>query len=256
MEDAMTASVKTPTAGAGPRRPHFNALTHGLRSGHVLLPGDDVAAFRKLRQRLFHLHKPRTIAEAQHVETLAVNAWRKARCRAEQRFFKEHLGAAMDGHADTGGYLCSPDLHRLYHRGTDCQNEERHLERSSRQAEAALAELQKQRTLNLTFGVAEVLEDYAVFLAEGEPVVEDAEEAAVTAEADVAQDVQPQDNASGPRPLVGRASLPGRTLPASASADGGNSRIRERTAASAPPRFPKHWSRRQREAALRGRAAG
>jgi hypothetical protein len=223
-------------------RPGFNALKHGLRSGHVLLPGDNVAEFRKLRHRLFHLHKPRTIAEALHVETLAVNEWRKARCRVEQRFFKDHLGAAMDGHADTGGYLCSPDLHRLHHRGTDCQNEERHLERSSKQAQAALAELQKQRTQNLTFGLAEVLEDYTVFLEEGEPLVE-------------AEETEQAPGACGER--AGEAPPPEEAeITATPSVDGGIPKILKRNTASRAPAFPRHWNRRQRRAAARRQGLG
>jgi len=164
-------SFSAPTAGQGTQRLPGNALTHGLRSGHVLLPGDDVPAFRTLRHRLFHAHQPRTIAEALHVETLAANEWRIARCRLEQRFFKLQLGAAMGGHPDAAGGLCSPDLHRIHHRSTDCNREERRLERSNTDARAALTRLQTGRTEHLTPAIAAVLEPYEVFLAEGEPVV-------------------------------------------------------------------------------------
>jgi hypothetical protein len=228
-----------PRAAGVPQRTHFNALTHGLRSGHVLLPGDNVAEFRTLRHRLFHLHKPRTIAEALCVETLAANAWRAARCRAEQRFFKEHLGAAMSGHPDAGGYLCDPDPHRLHHRGTDCQREERGLEISASQAGATLTRLQQQRTQNLNPALAEVLEDYTVFLAEGEPVVEEQPEPATATAPETSND-------------------PAAEQPAESGATGslhGQNRIfRKRNPNASAVSFPKNWSRRQRREEARRQA--
>jgi hypothetical protein len=237
--------------------PHFNALKHGLCSGHVLLPGDNVAEFRKFRQRLFHLHQPRTVSEAMCVETLAVSDWRIARARLEQRYFKHHLGAAMSGHPDATGYLCEPDLHRLHHRGTDSEREEQRLQKSKTEALTSLALLQRQRTLNLIPGAA-ALEDYTVFLQEGEPVVEH-EELTEPGVADAGTTAATEDSdAPSANSMVGRASLPDQMTPATTSADGGNPKNLKRRAAAQGMRFPVHWSRRQRRAALRrmGKVAG
>jgi hypothetical protein len=217
-------------------RPHLNALTHGLRSGSVLLPGDDVTEFRKLRQRFFHLHKPRTIAEALCVETITASHWRVARCRLEQGIFKDHLGAVMSGHPDATGYLCDPDPHRLHHRSTDCNKEERRLEKSGDKALATLSLLQKQRTQNPAMGNEAALEDYLVFLAEGEPVEEEAPEEA-------------------PSSAPTEGDSPSEQAATSGSEDGGIVKVPERETATSARQFPKHWSRRQREAAARRAAA-
>src|SRR5262245_40911278 len=52
------------------RLDHLTALPHGLNSGSVLLPGDNVEAFRTLRRREFRIFKPRNIEEALCVETI------------------------------------------------------------------------------------------------------------------------------------------------------------------------------------------
>jgi hypothetical protein len=227
-------ATKSPAASAPAAAqggPHFNALKHGLRSGTVLLPGDDVAAFRTLRHRLFHLYQPRTVEEAQCVETIAASHWRIARCRLELSGFKRHLGAVLSGDPNVTGYLCDPDPHRVHHRGTDCVLEEGRLEKFKSKAQATLALLQRQRTQNLTVGKAAALEDYRVFLAEGDPIVDEApaeEETAPAAE--------------------------GAATAATGSEDGGNGNSRKREVPAPAVRFPKHWSRRQREAAARREA--
>jgi len=173
MKSATQARTSRPRATApfiARRGPHLNALKHGLRSGSVLLPGDDVAAFRTLRQRLFHLYQPRTVEEAQCVETVAASHWRIARCRVEQAVFKAHLGAVMSGDPAATGYVCDPDPHALHHRSMDCVLEEARLEKFKFRAQATLALLQKQRTQSLSAMNPGALEDYRVFLAEGEPV--------------------------------------------------------------------------------------
>ena len=208
------------------RGPHLNALKHGLRSGSVLLPGDDVAAFRTLRQRLFHLYQPRTIEEAQCVETIAASHWRIARCRLEQSVFKRHLGAVMSGDPAATGYVCDPDPHALHHRSMDCVLEEARLEKFKSRAQAMLALLQKQRTQSLSAMNPGALEDYRIFLAEGEPAVE--------------EEVEPDEGQEAAAPA-----------PATTPSDWGNGKIRERESAGSAPRYPKHWSRRQRQAAAR-----
>ena len=237
MKSVTQARTSRPRATApvvARRGPHLNALKHGLRSGSVLLPGDDVAAFRTLRQRLFHLYQPRTIEESQCVETVAASHWRIARCRVEQAVFKAHLGAVMSGDPAATGYVCDPDPHALHHRSMDCVLEEARLEKFKSRAQAMLALLQKQRTQSLSAMNPGALEDYRIFLAEGEPAAEEkVEPEAVQGTAGAAAEAA--DTAT----------------PATGESDWGNGKIRKRESAPAAPRFPKHWSRGQREAATR-----
>jgi len=233
--------------------PHLNGLQHGLRSGHVLLPGDNVAEFRGLRHRLFRLHQPRTIEEARCVETIAAAHWRIARCRVEQGIFKQHLGAVLSGDPDATGYLCDPDPHRLHHRATDCGLEEQRLEKSMLLMRRALELLQKQRTQNFTARQTAALEDFHVFLAEGEPAVE----AVAEGQAAVGAPVEPPAlEATGPNTPTDQPSQPGPANPATASADRGTGLYFKRKSTVPAPRVPKRWSRRQREAAARRRADG
>jgi hypothetical protein len=246
----MTSTTRVrpaqPHAAAAPvaarRGPHLNALKHGLRSGSVLLPGDDVAAFRTLRQRLFHLYQPRTVEEAQCVETIAASHWRIARCRVEQAAFKRHLGAVLSGDPDATGYVCAPDPHALHHRSMDCVLEEARLEKFKSKAQASLALLQQQRTQSLTVGTGAALEDYRVFLAEGEPLVEE--------------------DAPLPATPAGEAQEAGgaerHSAGATGSQDGKIRKIRKRDSTGPALGFPQPWSRRQQQApaARRGVAAG
>jgi len=236
-----TVQTKIPSAAprAARRGPYLNALKHGLRSGSVLVPDDNVAEFRKLRHRLFHLHRPRTIEEAQCVETIAASLWRMARCRREGSLFKHHLGAVVSGDPDATGNLWSPDPHRIHHRATDCGLEEVRLEKSMHRARQTLEVLQKQRTQNFALEKSGVLEDVEVLLAEGEPVVEDE---------------APEVNAAAESLAV---DAPGnRAETATGSADRRTEKFIRSNSASPPSPIPKHWSRRQREAALRQGSLG
>jgi hypothetical protein len=227
---ARPAQPHVPAAPLAARRgPHLNALKHGLRSGSVLLPGDDVAAFRTLRQRLFRLYQPRTVEEAQCVETIAASHWRIARCRVEQAAFKRHLGAVLSGDPDATGYVCAPDPHLLHHRSMDCVLEEARLEKFKSKAQASLALLQQQRTQSLTVGSGAALEDYRVFLAEGEPIMDEEAPLPATPAADAE---------SAPAFATGLMERP-------------IGKIRKRDSAGPALRFPKHWSRRQQEAGAR-----
>ncbi len=217
---------------AARRGPHLNALKHGLRSGFVLLPGDDVAGFRALRHRLFHLYQPRTVEEAQCVETILASHWRIARCRLEQSAFKRHLGAVLSGDPDATGYVCDPDPHRLHHRSMDCVLEEARLEKFKSRAQATLALLQKQRTQNLPDGPGNGLEDYRVFLAEGEPLAE--ERAPEPAQASLRE----------------APAKPG-TFGATAAGNRGIQKIRKRESLRLAPPPATGWNRRARRAAAR-----
>jgi len=212
------------------RGPHLNALKHGLNSGSVLLPGDNVEAFRALRHREFHLYKPRNIEEARCVETITAAHWRIERCKVEQKIFKRHLGAVLSGDPDVTGTLVDADPHRLHHRGTDCNLEERRLQKSMKETKEELALLQKQRAQNLIVGNETELEDYTVFMAEGEPVVEEAAPA--------------------------QGETPTAQLATTGSNDGTISKNPKGDSAAPALAIPKHWSRHQREAALRREGEG
>ena len=214
------------------RGPHLNALKHGLHSGSVLLPGDDIAAFRTLRHRLFHLYQPRTIEEAQCVETIAASHWRIARCRLEQGLFKRHLGAVMSGDPAATGYVCDPDPHALHHRGMDCVLEEARLEKSKSRAQTLLALLQKQRTQNLSM-LAAALEDYRIFMSEGEPVVDEQTQA-----------VEVAAGAAAPE-----AAAEAGTAPVTSRLDSRNGKFRKRESPHLPARFPRGVGPARREAA-------
>jgi hypothetical protein len=192
----------------------------------VLLPGDDVAAFRTLRRRLFRDYKPRTMEEALCVETIAASHWRIARCRLELGAFKRQLGAVLSGDPDTIGTLCRPDPHRVHHRGADCVLEEGRLERFKNKARATLILLQKQRAQNFT-AADSGLEDYQVFLAEGEPALEEEQEPAVS-KAEVA-------------------------VPATAPAERRSANTRNRNERTPTTRFSETWrSQKSPAAAARG----
>jgi hypothetical protein len=225
-----------------PRVRHLTALKHGLNSGSVLLPGDNVEAFRTLRHREFRLYQPRNIEETRCVETIVAAHWRIERCRVEQRIFKRHLGAVLSGDPDVTGAMVDADPHRLHHRATDCGLEERRLEKSMREAKADLALLQKQRAQSRIVGNEPELEDYAVFMAEGEPVaVEAASPTTGTARA-----------AGGSTPDAPTESCA--PTGSSGSNGGGISESLQHTPGAPPDGFAVYWSGHPREPRSRQRA--
>ncbi len=70
---------KGPTSPEGKSVSKFNGLKHGLRAEHVILPGEDPAAFEAERQAWFDDWKPPSHTRAILVERAAVATWRLRR---------------------------------------------------------------------------------------------------------------------------------------------------------------------------------
>ena len=92
--------------GAGPRtaegkaRSSRNALTHGLTAQEILIPGEDVAAYRSFEQQLIDDLQPNGSCEVELIERLAATNWhlrRIPRFEAALMAWQEH----NDFHWDT-----------------------------------------------------------------------------------------------------------------------------------------------------------
>jgi len=75
----------------------MNALSHGLTSNKVVLPGEDAAQFEHLRRSLFEEHRPATPTETLLVEEMAQAHWRLERVRRRQddAFTPENLDVKL-----------------------------------------------------------------------------------------------------------------------------------------------------------------
>jgi hypothetical protein len=86
---------KGPTSPEGKAVSKFNGLKHGLRAEHVVLPGEDPAAFEAERRAWFHDWTPKSHTRAVLVERAAVASWRLRRAvRAEAALLGERADAA------------------------------------------------------------------------------------------------------------------------------------------------------------------
>ena len=63
----------------GKARSSRNALTHGLTAQEIVIPGEDVAAYRSFEQQLIDDLQPRGSCELEIVERLAATYWRLRR---------------------------------------------------------------------------------------------------------------------------------------------------------------------------------
>ncbi|HEY2158138.1 MAG TPA: hypothetical protein VGH33_21090, partial [Isosphaeraceae bacterium] len=70
---------KGPITPEGKNTSKFNGLKHGLRAEHVILPGEDPAAFEAERQAWIDDWKPPSHTRAVLVERAAVASWRLRR---------------------------------------------------------------------------------------------------------------------------------------------------------------------------------
>ena len=68
-----------PRTDAGKRRSSLNALRHGLTSQAVVLPSEDLAAYRRHIDSFLNEYKPQSATERHYVHTLADTAWRMNR---------------------------------------------------------------------------------------------------------------------------------------------------------------------------------
>jgi hypothetical protein len=83
------AKSRGPVSSEGKARSSRNALRHGLASPeHIILEGENEAAFAALHVGLIDEFKPETMTEAQLVHRLAIAFWKQARAdRLEQKLF-------------------------------------------------------------------------------------------------------------------------------------------------------------------------
>ncbi len=109
-EKQREASRTNGAKSRGPKSPEgkavskFNGLKHGLRAEHVILPGEDPAAFEAERQGWIDDWKPKSHTRAVLVERAAIASWRLRRSvKAEAAFLAER--------ADNAGYAF--DLERF-----------------------------------------------------------------------------------------------------------------------------------------------
>jgi hypothetical protein len=78
-----------PVTPEGKARSSKNALKHGLATPeHILLEGEDEAAFTRLHEALIEENEPESTTEAFLVHRLAVTFWKQARAdRLEAKLF-------------------------------------------------------------------------------------------------------------------------------------------------------------------------
>jgi hypothetical protein len=79
---ANGALSRGPATPEGKARSALNGTRHGLAGPFRLLPGEDAAAYGRLRAALLARHAPADAAEEHWVEELAFAAWRLRRLRA------------------------------------------------------------------------------------------------------------------------------------------------------------------------------
>src|SRR5271157_1750020 len=73
-----------PRSAEGKAASSLNAMSHGLTSRMVILPGEDPAQFQFLRRGLLKEHQPSTPTETLLVEEMAQAHWRLERVRRRQ----------------------------------------------------------------------------------------------------------------------------------------------------------------------------
>ena len=86
-----------PRTAEGKATSSMNAMSHGLTSGKVVLPGEDSTQFQHLRRDLLREHRPNTPTEKLLVEEMAQAHWRldRVRRRQDQAFESETLDAKL-----------------------------------------------------------------------------------------------------------------------------------------------------------------
>src|SRR5690349_23130052 len=128
------ALSRGPTSPEGKARSAVNGTRHGLAGPFRLLPGEDAAAYARLRAALLARHAPADAVEEHWVEELAFAAWRLRRLHA----LDAAAIAAADGTSEPDETAHLPSLATLArYRGR--------VERDHRQALQALESLRASR---------------------------------------------------------------------------------------------------------------
>jgi hypothetical protein len=86
-----------PRTTEGKAASSMNAMSHGLTSGKVVLPGEDSDQFQLLRRSLLEEHQPATPTETLLVEEMVQARWRldRVRRRQDQAFESATLDASL-----------------------------------------------------------------------------------------------------------------------------------------------------------------
>ena len=86
-----------PRTTVGKAASSMNAMSHGLTSGKVVLPGEDASQFEFLRRSLLKEHRPNTPTEKILVEEMAQAHWRldRVRRRQDQAFESDTLNEKL-----------------------------------------------------------------------------------------------------------------------------------------------------------------
>ena len=86
-----------PRTTQGKAASSMNAMSHGLTSAKVIIPGESLAEFHDLLFSLLQEHQPATPTEAMLVNEMAQARWRldRVRRRQDQAFESETLDAKL-----------------------------------------------------------------------------------------------------------------------------------------------------------------
>ena len=85
-----------PKSRTGKDRSKMNRLDHGLRAAEFVLPTEDLAAFQAHMDAWMDDWKPKTMAQRELVEKMALAAWRRKRVvRVEAQRLSERVNAAL-----------------------------------------------------------------------------------------------------------------------------------------------------------------
>jgi len=96
-----------PRTAEGKARSSRNALTHGLTAQEIVIPGEDVAAYRSFEQQLIDDLQPNGSCELELIERLAATYWRLRRIprfEAALMAWREHNDFHGDNDRSPGRY--------------------------------------------------------------------------------------------------------------------------------------------------------
>jgi hypothetical protein len=145
-EPAPTASVPP-----GRARSAMNALRHGLTARVVVLPTEDMAAYRVFSKEIVDSLDPQTPVERQFAQTVADNQWRINRIRSieDGMLGMGHYEAAGDFNTDHAEFHSAMTAARAFRDGSkafvNLSIYEQRLHRTMKEALRQLKELQTER---------------------------------------------------------------------------------------------------------------
>jgi hypothetical protein len=140
-----------PRTEAGKKTSSLNALRHGLTARVVVLPSEDLAAYRKFSDEFLASLAPETFAESQFAQTIIDTQWRLNRVRAIEdgmlslgHFGKE--GQIDPGHPEIHAALTSAAVFRDHSQAfVNLSMHEQRLYRILKDASKSLEEMKAKR---------------------------------------------------------------------------------------------------------------